>query len=437
METGLTINVLTDHDGPRLRYVLDWLFQERLGIDYRVFQEESAFFDREGLKLNYTTRPIKGALHIAPSGLLREGSVQDGPPALHRWKHTSILFYNQPGALIPFDIFSAIFYMLCRLEEQGLPHRDKHGRFDSSKSVAVVYRFYQEPVVDQWAQRLKQIIENMGVPMPSRPAFSYRPTFDLDMAWKYQHKGPLRSLGGLARDLLLFRWREACGRVLTHIGANKDPFYNFAALKALHDSHGYRPLVFILAGKGSAYDKNTSMDTKAMRSLVAELGSQGPIGLHPSYYSAETEAYLLEEKKTLEQITGTPIDSSRQHYIRFSLPGTYRSLASAGIRHEYSMGYPDFNGFRAGTSHSFLWYDVEREQTMAMRVHPFAFMDASSRFNLKQNPDEAYKEWERLYHAVARTGGTFISIWHNHVIGNDRAGKPWRALYEKTLEAAR
>jgi hypothetical protein len=136
----------------------------------------------------------------------------------------------------------------------------------------------------------------------------------------------------------------------------------------------------------------------------------------------------------LENATGKHITQSRQHYIKFTLPETYETLISQGIGDDYSMGYASANGFRAGTSNAFLWYNLKKENVSPLRVHPFAFMEATNKFYLKQNPEAAWPEWERLWHAVKKVDGTFICIWHNYILGTDNDSKGWRELYLKGLE---
>ena len=63
------------------------------------------------------------------------------------------------------------------------------------------------------------------------------------------------------------------------------------------------------------------------------------IGIHPSWQSGQEEAVLMEEVDELAEITGLPVKYSRQHYIRMTLPQTYRRLIDVGIEKDFSMGY--------------------------------------------------------------------------------------------------
>jgi len=71
------------------------------------------------------------------------------------------------------------------------------------------------------------------------------------------------------------------------------------------------------------------------------------IGVHPSWQSGDDESLLKEEIEWLEVMSDKKILSSRQHFIRLTLPDTYRQLIWAGIQKDFSMGYGSINGFRA------------------------------------------------------------------------------------------
>ena len=100
----------------------------------------------------------------------------------------------------------------------------------------------------------------------------------------------------------------------------------------------------------------------------------------------------MREKKVLETAANTAINSSRQHYIKFSLPETFERLIEAGIENDYSMGYGSINGFRASFASSFNWYDLKTETITSLKIHPFCFMDANSFYEQKQDAEQSYTE---------------------------------------------
>lgn len=419
----------------RLAYVLKWVFKEQLDLPFKVTDDLEEWKRYKGPKINYgKDDQEQNSLRIIPHSLLKEDTIYAQELSINRWKHSTILFYNQPGAAIPFDIFSAVFYLISRYEEY-LPHdKDKHGRFKHEQSVATQFSFLQQPVVDEWIMFFGEILaQKTGIKIKEKN-FRFQPTYDVDIAWKYLHKGTKRLWGNYFKDLLTFKWQGILERRAVLSGRQKDPYDCFAWLGEMHNKYKLQPLYFLLLGKVSDYDKNADPTLPAMQKLQQDLSTQYDLGIHPSYRSHESANILKEEINSLANAIHKSITKSRQHYIKFTLPETYENLIAAGITDDYSMGYASCNGFRAGTSNSFPWYHLLEEQETSLRIHPFAFMDATCRFYNKQNTQKAWQEWERLWHAVKKVNGTFISIWHNHMLGNHSESKDWRELYLKTLK---
>jgi hypothetical protein len=420
---------------PRLDYVLNWIFTEHLRLNYKLTSDIEAWTCYEGPKIAYHREDLAiNAIRIIPHKILQEDNIQSQDLFINRWKHSTILFYNQPGATVPFDIFGAVFYLLSRYEEY-LPHeKDRHGRYAHTQSVAAQFSFLQQPVVDEWLMHFAAVLEKKFNLKAAPNTFQFLPTYDIDMAWKYLYKGSKRQWGGYAKDFLKANVKDITERRAVLSGKKNDPYDCFDWLDEIHSQYGLQPIYFMLLGQLSEFDKNSDPHLPAMQELMQRLSQRYDTGIHPSYKSHESPDILEEEIKILEQAGGKPVTKSRQHYIKFTLPDTYEILIDCGIQDDYSMGYASCNGFRAGTSNSFLWYNLNWEKETALRIHPFAFMEATSKFYGRQNPEEAFKEWERLCHSVKQVNGTFISIWHNYVLGTHRESKGWREFYLKTLQ---
>lgn len=218
-------------------------------------------------------------------------------------------------------------------------------------------------------------------------------------------------------------------------GKKRDPFDTYEMLNSLHEQYGLKPLYFFLVPeKNGLYDKNILPHKDAMWSLVKQHAKKYTIGLHPSWQSGDKPALLETEKQQLEAMAEKNISISRQHYIRFELPGTYRRLISAGITDDHSMGYGSINGFRASVASSFNWYDLEKEAVTFLRIHPFCYMEANSFYEQHDTPEQAFKEMIHYHQVCKDAGGTFISIWHNHFLGTDPLYKGWKECYLQFLQ---
>ena len=196
-------------------------------------------------------------------------------------------------------------------------------------------------------------------------------------------------------------------------------------------------LFFALLADYSQYDKPLNYLNPHMRSLLQHLGDHAKMGIHPGYGTLEEPAKADVEVKRLEQILHRAIVRSRFHFLRLRLPQSYRILQHAGIRHDYTMGYPDAIGFRAGISGTYPFYDLERDQETEMMIHPFCVMDTTMQKYLALSPEEAVEAYGRLIADVRAVGGTYCCIVHNQNLSELFGWQGWRAVYERMLDMAK
>jgi len=133
--------------------------------------------------------------------------------------------------------------------------------------------------------------------------------------------------------------------------------------------------------------------------------------------------------RSVEKIT-----RSRQHYIRFTLPHTYRSLLAHHIEQDFSMGYGSINGFRASVASSYNWYDLQKDEETRLRLMPFCFMDANSYYEQHNTAAQAMSELLHYYHHIRKVGGLMVTVWHNDFLGANPQKAGWREVYETFLK---
>ena len=160
------------------------------------------------------------------------------------------------------------------------------------------------------------------------------------------------------------------------------------------------------------------------------------VGLHPSYFSMKDEALLKKEKERLETITNTPMEKSRQHYLRFSLPETYQNLIDLEIKEDYSMGYASHVGFRASTCTPFYFYDLDFEIQTPLKIVPFALMDTTLNDYMELTPRQSLGKIRELKNEVKAVNGTFVTLFHNESSSNYLRWKGWSKVYESMLKIA-
>lgn len=418
--------VYSPQKSPRLLYICRFIF-EKLGIDFNITEHKDEFQQHPGSKINYSKNVDFTGFQIIPAGLLNEGGVFQKNINHETLQGLPIIFPNNAGS-IPFDIFSAAFFLLSRYEEY-LPYTpDEYGRFPYRNSTAWRLGFLQRPVINEWinwfAQKLISQFPDIKIALPK---FSFRPTYDIDMAWSYKNKGILRNLGGMIK-------KPSMERVAVLFGLRKDPFDVYQWLNAVNKDFDLDPIYFfLLAENRSGLDKNISPANPNFIKLLADHANRYKMGLHPSWESNHKPGVLLREKKSLESLIQQPVTSARQHYIKMNMPDTYRALTEAGITDDYSMGYGSINGFRASVAAPFKWYDLLKEEETSLTVHPFCFMDANSYYEQKQDLIQTQEELWYYLDQCKSLGGTLITIFHNSFLGTGKLAEGWRDLYTEFI----
>lgn len=426
------LTVRAPKDSPRLRYVLGWLFNEVLGIDYTLIVDDR---DPTGSRyaLSYADNPRE--ITITASGLLFEQDINKSGVPHSEWNGLYVLYQQfYSDCTIQFDLFAGIFYLLSRYEEYLDHPVDKHGRYLYTNSILSVAKVLDRPIVDEWVSYLRLLFEQEWQLLLPAPAFSFTPTYDIDIAWSYKHKGWQRFAGAGLKELFTGRFRNLALRMKVAAGKQTDPYDAFERMKALHVLSGVQAHYFILAAlSATPFDKNIHPQHPAMQQLVRSLQQEGPIGIHPSFFTRDNVARLTTEKQTLEQLTGSSITTSRQHYIRLFLPDTYRMLLNAGITDDYSMGYSTALGFRAGTGRSFYWYDLKKEEITSLRVHPFCFMDTTAHFDMGMDREDAFNRLRIMRAALKNCNSRLVTVFHNFSLGTDAAWNGWYECYREFI----
>jgi hypothetical protein len=410
----------------RLQYICKFIFEETLKTSFSITLHPESFEKHEGSKINYSREAHGNALQIMPHTLLFEKNIVQQNIECKGTGEQAVFFQSAGG--YPFDIFAAAFYLISRYEEY-LPHElDMYGRYAHENALAYRAGFLNIPLVNIWLNAFKQELFKMFPSLTFQQSdFTFIPTYDIDISWSYKEKGFLRNAAGFLRS-------PSIGRITAMLGLKDDPYDSYQYLHDLHSLNRLSPVYFFLVAKeNSVYDKNILPQSTALQALIKEHAAKYKTGLHPSWKSNSDEAILKEEKAALEQITGSEINLSRQHYIKLALPQTYERLLTAGITEDYSMGYGSINGFRASVASSYFWYDLSKEKSTTLRIHPFCFMDANCFYEQKLSTEESYKEIMHYYLACKQMNGTLITIFHNNFLGTDKKFAGWQELYSKFI----
>jgi hypothetical protein len=432
-----TILVFSTKVTHRLRYIFRLMLRDLLEWEVAFTTDSEEFNAHAGPKLNYSNKNLEGGLFVMPASLLYATGFDEQEPAVATIDDLQCLYPTHERSGIPFDPFAASFFMVSRYEEY-LPHiSDTHSRFEAKDTLAFRSGFLRKPVVNLWAERLrKALIELYPALPPQKRKYHFTNTIDVDNAYAYKDKGVMRTLGGFGRDVIRFDFKRFAERFRVLFGSTSDPYDTYEYMLGLQKEHKLDTIYFWLLADYGHNDKNVPVTSRRFQSLIKSVADYAKVGIHPSYGSNTRHGQLRVEISRLAEITRREITRSRQHFLKLTMPDTYRRLVERGITDDYTMGFASEIGFRAGICTPYYHYDLDQEQPTLLRVHPFAVMDGTLNEYMKITPEEAKLAVTELIAEVKAVNGTFIHLWHNETL-NDRGNwEGWRSVYEAIIEAA-
>ena len=255
-----------------------------MGVDFSITVDSEEFKNYSGVKINYGDTEIDTvedgpAFNIQGNSLLFDEIIIQQEIICFDINGTTA-FFRAHNSDFPFDIFAASFYLITRYEEY-LPHeKDMYGRYAHENSLAFKENFLNLPLINIWvrdfADSLKTKYSTFNI---QHSLFNFQPTYDVDIAFSYKHKGILRNIGGFLKS-------PSAERIKVLAGLENDPFDSYEWLHNLHQQNNLQPLYFFLvADKNGQYDKNILPHKDAMWKLVKQHAKKYSTGLHPSWQS--------------------------------------------------------------------------------------------------------------------------------------------------------
>ncbi len=418
---------------PRLQYIVDFVGKE-LFDDPIIITTDKVFFNQSGApRINYSDADFsEQEFFIQCTPLLFETGIRAQSIDCIEVNYQKAFFQTRGD--FSFDILAASFYLISRYEEYLPYEMDEYGRYAHTSSLAFKERFLQVPLVNIWLKEFKKSLQQKFPSLQfKRTHFKFIPSYDIDIAYSYLEKGFRRNAGGFIKSISEGKWHQVKERfsVLRH--KQKDPYDAYEWLDALHLYCNVKPIYFFLVAQiQQGYDKNIPTASKMLQELIAYFAKVYEVGVHPSWQSSAAigTKMINEEKEWLEVITEKKIMHTRQHYIKFDLPGGYRRLIDCGLLNDYSMGYGSINGFRASVASAFFWFDLEKNEPTALQIFPFCYMDANAFYEQKLSTQKAYEELVYYYNTVKKLNGLFITIWHNNFLGTANEYRGWKEMYE-------
>ncbi len=425
--------VYTQKITPRITYIFKHICTRILGVEVRFTSVIEELISFEGAKLSYGKQPLGNELFIQSYGLLTQQGFESEHLVVKDWQDTKCFFAVSDKSSLPFDIFSAGFYLLSRYEEY-LPHvKDAMGRFPAIESIGYKSGFLHQPVVDIWAYKfkvlLKQTFPELMFPVKTPTVHS---VVEASQPYAYKQRGVLRTLVGYAKDLLKFKFKRMVNRTAVLFGVRYDPFDTFEWLIQTTRKSNNMLTVFFMLGESLVFEESLNTRRQKFKLLVKYVADYKQVGLVFSFDALSDYDQLKKEKKRLEEITNRDLHNSLNAQYLVNLPDTYRYLVELEVAKDFTMIYEDTPGFRAGTCTPFLFYDLDYEIKTPLIVHPITM--TTSAFKNKYASDIT-KTVENLWTAVQTVNGTFSIAFTNKNFTPVPSNEIWRSLISEKLHA--
>lgn len=426
--------VYTHKITPRLTYAFKHIVLRILNVPVSFTTKVEEFIAHDSMKISYTKHLLSSELFIRSHDLLFEQGLSDVDINVQDWGTTKCFFATSDKSSLPFDIFAATFYLLSRYEEYLPQVKDGYGRFLASESLAYKENFLHQPVVDIWAYKFREVLKKHfpDFEFPTR-SYNIQPVIDVPVAYYFKEKGVMRTIGETFNDVFTLKLKQLYRRYQSLAGFKRDPYDTFKWIVTKQKQTADKFIVFFLIGEYSTYDKNININNKRFASLIKDVGDYCKIGLKVSYLALDNMEMLKTEKRKMEATTNYPLEASRHSFSKLNLPETYRNLIELEIKQDFTMGYINYLGFRAGTCTPFQFYDLDYEVQTPLQINPFHVVDYA--LLKRQSLLDKKQDLQRLIQEVKNVDGTFVPVFHNYAFSDFDRWKGFRELFKMILDS--
>ena len=419
---------------PRIDYMFKQICSSMLGIEISFTSEIEEFISHNKPKISYGKIPLGSELFFESYGILSENKIHPLSIEVSEWGYTYGFFRTSEKSALPYDIFSAAFYLITRYEEY-LPYiPDEYGSFPVEQSLAFKSKFLEQPIIDYWADIF---LNTLLVAFPSlkykKKYFKVNPLIQAKQPFVYTNQALVNTIFGFVKEVGSWKIKDAIVRVQTLLGLKPDPYDTFSWIIQNTKMASKKLLVFFMLGDANIISQRQNTYSPKMHQKIKFVGDYENIGIIFSQAAILNQDVMKEEKSRMEAITHRPIRSSMFENNTLKFPEAYRGLIQLEIEKDYSMVYPDTIGYRAGTCSEFLFYDLEHEIKTPLIISPIAI----STHALKEfGTDKTERLIQEFYEQTANLGGEMNFLFSNQDFSFSHSDNApfWKDIFKNQLK---
>lgn len=411
------ILIYCDKSSPRIEYTFNHIFKFILNKKFSITHLKSEFIDFKGYKFSYANTPIYKELFFQSIGLLDERGLENHEIKIFEWEDVKCFFKVGEKSAIPFDIFSAIFFLLSRYEEY-MPHTgNKLGQFNHLQSIAYREGFLEIPLVDIWIEKFKSVLENkikLKCKMVSNNQIKSIIISSIN-PYKYTNKYPFESFIIWFKNLIKLNLWEVIEHVFVFLRIRIDPWEIDNYVKKILLASKIKVLFFFSFSSESFFKNETPKTNEYFKKFIKEVYDNFEIGLLPSNNALKNfKAFELECLSISNLVHMKIVKVLFQEGLK-KISQDYKNSLSLDNANDFSMGYTDAFGYRASTCSSFFFYDLSNEAKTNLLLTPFV---AHYKLIGKTSLSEVLVKIKKFKEIAKKYNGSFSIILDNQIFEN-------------------
>ena len=422
------ILIYCNKTSPRIEYIFNHIFKLILNKKFSITNSRTEFTDFKGYKFSYANTPIFKELFFQSNGLLEERGLENYEIKTFEWENVKCFFKVTEKSAIPFDVFSAIFFLISRYEEY-MPHSSNNrSEFSYLESIAYKENFLEIPVIDIWIEKLTSVLENkIQLKCKIDPNIQ---TSQILMSslhpFKYTNKYPFESFSIWFKNLIKLNLWEVIEHLLVLLKIKIDPWEIDNYIKSLLFGSKTKATFFFSFSSQSFFKNETPKTNEKFKEYIKEVNDNFEIGLLPSNNALKKMKTFELENLNISKLVHFKIDKILLQNGLKKISDDYKNSLSFDYANDFSMGYIDAFGYRASTCSSLFFYDLSNETQSNLLVTPFVAhhkLIEKTSLSITTNKIQKFKEFAKKYH------GSFSVILNNEIFENSVRNNKRRLLF--------
>ena len=432
------IQIFAPYHCKALRYVLDVVFLEFYGLRYKyqISNHKDLIIrlnsSEKSLRINLSFFDMYQEYGIDKSLIpdKKYKELENGDQKLPVFFGKATVETKDKETALHFDLLGFIFFVISGYEELVVAERDKHDRFLASSSFLFQTNFLKRPLVDEYADFLWNSLVKLWPDLnKSKKNNSAKIQVSCDVD---QPIDP--TVASIGKTI-----KTSIGDVLKRgsflLAFNRYRRYFFNKNQNFQFDHNYtfdwymdecekanlKAIFYIIPSSDEPNNGYYKLSDEVIKKLLIKINERGhEIGVHSSYQTYKDRKKMNDQKNSLqEQLQSLFIEQeviyNRQHYLRWDASITPKILNDSGIIYDSSGSYPDYAGFKYGTSKIFSMWDWCERKKLNLKQIPLIVMDDSvlSDSYMGLDINSAHKYIKILQNECFLHKGTYSILWHN------------------------